>query len=309
MPSVRKNSKNTKVAAAKPVEEETKVVDIPTDEDIAELSAVEEVEEVDESSAVEETEPPKKVIVTPAARLIEVGLKLLETEEIKLAALRDSIITANVVITEKINRAKNACNRALTNRLFVATKDTDLEGYTLKAATIENHCASKVTVFEAELIKRLAGVDKRIAIKEEKIRGIRSKSDLRIKIAKHRAANDPKNMTATQAKSFHQRERKRLFEDDTGVKTSTGMPKTRLMQRANGRVVSTKKSQSASKSPWILALAAAREKLGVKGFVPCGGKTEEGQKLLAFAREFHVEFKAEAAKKKAGEGDVEETKE
>merc|ERR1712190_513206 len=78
------------------------------------------------------------------------------------------------------------------------------------------------------------------------------------------------------------------------VKTYTGLKKSDLTKNKNGKIVSKKASAWAKKRPgfkkivaWGAAFAKARKALGVKGFVACGGKTKQGQALLAKTRSFY----------------------
>merc|ERR1719510_2572911 len=80
----------------------------------------------------------------------------------------------------------------------------------------------------------------------------------------------------------------------TKVKTSGGLKKGDLKKNKSGKVVSKKASDAARKRKgfkkivaWGTAFKAARKALGVKGFVPCGGKTAQGKALLAKTRSFY----------------------
>merc|ERR1740122_395623 len=76
------------------------------------------------------------------------------------------------------------------------------------------------------------------------------------------------------------------------VKTSGGLKKTDLIKNKRGKVVG-KKTQAAGKkaykhvAKWMGAVVKARKALGVKGFVAVGGKTKQGQAILAKARSFY----------------------
>merc|ERR1719188_2010412 len=77
----------------------------------------------------------------------------------------------------------------------------------------------------------------------------------------------------------------------TKVKTSGGLKKSDLKKNKAGKIVSIKASNRAKKSKgyskimaWSKAMSAARKSLGIKGFCPCGGKTKQGQALLAKTR-------------------------
>merc|ERR1719335_1352607 len=66
------------------------------------------------------------------------------------------------------------------------------------------------------------------------------------------------------------------------------MKKTDLKKNKAGKIVSRKASDAAKKkkgfkkiAAWGAAFKAARKALGIKGFCPCGGKTRQGQQLLA----------------------------
>merc|ERR1712039_11082 len=74
--------------------------------------------------------------------------------------------------------------------------------------------------------------------------------------------------------------------------SKTGLKKTDLIKNKNGKVVSKKMSLKGKKvykqiSNWTVAFNKARKSLGVKGFVPCGGKTAQGQALLKKTRSFY----------------------
>merc|ERR1712014_212742 len=59
-----------------------------------------------------------------------------------------------------------------------------------------------------------------------------------------------------------------------------------LQKDKRGHKIVSKKSEKASQQPWNKAVRRAREHLGCQGFVPIGGKTQRGKKLLAKARFF-----------------------
>merc|ERR1711962_1483144 len=77
-------------------------------------------------------------------------------------------------------------------------------------------------------------------------------------------------------------------------KTATGLEKSDLMVRRTGKVV-TKKQNARGKKVYVKnglakftkAVMAARKALGIKGFVPIGGKTPKGQALLKKARSLY----------------------
>merc|ERR1712060_83993 len=78
------------------------------------------------------------------------------------------------------------------------------------------------------------------------------------------------------------------------VKTTGGLKKSDLFKNKHGKIVSKKASAAAKKkgsfkkfSSWGSAFQKARKALGVKGFVACGGKTKQGQALLAKTRSFY----------------------
>merc|ERR1711860_247618 len=78
----------------------------------------------------------------------------------------------------------------------------------------------------------------------------------------------------------------------TKEKTSGGLKKSALMKNKSGRVVS-KRSHAAGKKAYknvakfANAVKSARKALGIKGFVPIGGKTSRGQALLKKARSLY----------------------
>merc|ERR1711973_333791 len=76
------------------------------------------------------------------------------------------------------------------------------------------------------------------------------------------------------------------------VRTSGGLKKSSLMRNKHGRVVSKKLHAQGKKAyknvqKFANAVKAARKALGVKGFVPIGGKTAKGQALLKKARSLY----------------------
>jgi len=80
-------------------------------------------------------------------------------------------------------------------------------------------------------------------------------------------------------------------------KTVGGLKKSDLKLNKQGKVVSKKRSDNAKKhfknriAPWANAFKAARKALGIKGFVPNGGKTKRGQELLAKTRSLYKKSK------------------
>merc|ERR1711942_564050 len=76
------------------------------------------------------------------------------------------------------------------------------------------------------------------------------------------------------------------------VKTSGGLKKSSLIRNKHGRVVSKKAHAHGKKAyknvqKFANAVKAARKALGIKGFVPIGGKTAKGQALLKKARSLY----------------------
>merc|ERR1712226_1378240 len=74
-------------------------------------------------------------------------------------------------------------------------------------------------------------------------------------------------------------------------KTNSGLKKGDLMKNKNGKVVSKKQSAAGKKNfkriaKWSAALVKARKALGIKGFVPVGGKTTKGQQLYSKVKSF-----------------------
>ncbi|CAD7928963.1 unnamed protein product [Amoebophrya sp. A25] len=77
------------------------------------------------------------------------------------------------------------------------------------------------------------------------------------------------------------------------AKTSGGLKKSDLKKNKAGKIVSVKASAAAKKSKgakkilaWSAALVKARKALGIKGFVPVGGKTAAGKALFAKVKSF-----------------------
>jgi len=80
----------------------------------------------------------------------------------------------------------------------------------------------------------------------------------------------------------------------TKEKTSGGLKKSDLKKNKVGKIVSAKRSAATKKSvgykkivAWGSAFSKARKALGIKGFVPCGGKTAQGKALYAKAKSFY----------------------
>merc|ERR1711929_50304 len=76
------------------------------------------------------------------------------------------------------------------------------------------------------------------------------------------------------------------------AKTSGGLRKSSLIKNKHGRVVSKKAHAHGKKAyrnvaKFANAVKAARKALGIKGFVPIGGKTSKGQALLKKARSLY----------------------
>merc|ERR1712080_631808 len=75
-------------------------------------------------------------------------------------------------------------------------------------------------------------------------------------------------------------------------KTGSGLTKASLTKNKSGKIVSKKSSAAGKKAygkikGWTLACQKARKALGLKGFVPCGGKTAQGKAFLAKAKSFY----------------------
>ena len=71
------------------------------------------------------------------------------------------------------------------------------------------------------------------------------------------------------------------------VRTQGGLKKHDLKMNRRGRIVSIKQSKAARKKweknglkNWSIAVQKARKKLNIQGFVPIGGRSNEGKKLL-----------------------------
>merc|ERR1719289_848615 len=78
----------------------------------------------------------------------------------------------------------------------------------------------------------------------------------------------------------------------TKAKTVGGLQKKDLVKSKSGKVVSRKQSEAGKKSyrriaKFTAAVKSARKALGIKGFVPIGGKTARGQALLKKARSLY----------------------
>merc|ERR1712217_213633 len=83
-----------------------------------------------------------------------------------------------------------------------------------------------------------------------------------------------------------------VFKGTKG-KSNGGLKKADLVKSKTGKVVSKKMSLNAKKhfakriGAWSAAVQRARKSLGIKGFVPVGGKTAKGQAFLKAARSFY----------------------
>merc|ERR1712087_40635 len=77
-------------------------------------------------------------------------------------------------------------------------------------------------------------------------------------------------------------------------KTVGGLTKASLVKSRSGKVVSKKQSAQGKKvygrtiKAWADATKAARKALGIKGFVPMGGKSAAGRALYAKAKAIHA---------------------
>merc|ERR1719309_1499675 len=78
------------------------------------------------------------------------------------------------------------------------------------------------------------------------------------------------------------------------AKTQGGLQKKDLVKNKRGKVVSRKQSEASKKKfrkngldKFAAAVKSARKALGIRGFVPIGGKTSRGQALLKKARSIY----------------------
>merc|ERR1719509_111772 len=74
-------------------------------------------------------------------------------------------------------------------------------------------------------------------------------------------------------------------------KTGGGSTKADLKKNKHGKVVSKKMSAKSSRLAWPKAVVAARKALGIKGFLPVGGKTPAGKRLLEKTRALYKSMK------------------
>merc|ERR1711920_287292 len=86
--------------------------------------------------------------------------------------------------------------------------------------------------------------------------------------------------------------KKRSVFFGTKAKTWGGLTKADLIKSKKGKIVSKKSSANGKKAykriaKWTASVTKARKALGVKGFLPVGGKTAAGQALLKKARSFY----------------------
>ncbi len=68
-------------------------------------------------------------------------------------------------------------------------------------------------------------------------------------------------------------------------RTKGGLTARDLTRNSQGKIVSKNKSNEAKSRSWIKATKLARDELRLTGFQAVGGKTAEGQILLAKVRE------------------------
>merc|ERR1719509_634900 len=120
--------------------------------------------------------------------------------------------------------------------------------------------------------KRSAMKAKRPAMKVKKSTGMKKKAMKVSKIARGRLAK---------SQVFSGRKEK----------TIGGSKKADLKKNKHGKVVSKKMSLRSSRTLWPKALVAARKALGVKGFMPCGGRTPAGKRLLEKTRTIYKSMK------------------
>mmetsp|Transcript_8926 Transcript_8926/g.21779 ORF Transcript_8926/g.21779 Transcript_8926/m.21779 type:complete len:367 (-) Transcript_8926:294-1394(-) len=78
------------------------------------------------------------------------------------------------------------------------------------------------------------------------------------------------------------------------LRTTGGLTKEGLKRNKRGKIVSRKAAAATMRKPqtktvlnWAGCLKAARQLLGLVGFVPCGGKTEAGQRLYRETRRLY----------------------
>merc|ERR1712133_131142 len=118
------------------------------------------------------------------------------------------------------------------------------------------------------------------------------------KIAMKRVMKSMKSMKAkkTMKKSVIARGRGAKARVFRGIKAKTqgGLKKTDLVKNKRGKVVSRKQSEASKKKfrkngldKSAAAVKSARKALGIRGFVPIGGKTSRGQALLKKARSIY----------------------
>merc|ERR1712203_729924 len=92
---------------------------------------------------------------------------------------------------------------------------------------------------------------------------------------------------AMKAKKVSVRGKKWQVLKGTRQKTNGGLKKSDLRKNKLGKVVSIKASKRGQANKWMAACVKARKALGVRGFRAIGGKSKEGQALLAKARSFY----------------------
>ena len=61
----------------------------------------------------------------------------------------------------------------------------------------------------------------------------------------------------------------------------------KFKKNRHGKIVSKKRSQLGKERSFPQAVKEARKQLKLTGFVPVGGRSEEGQKLLKLSRKLH----------------------
>merc|ERR1719312_1593841 len=107
-----------------------------------------------------------------------------------------------------------------------------------------------------------------------------------------KAATKPKAMKKRASNIAHGKYAKASVFRGSKEKTGGGLKKSQLMKNKQGKVVSRRSHAAGKKAyknvqKYANAVKAARKALGIKGFVPVGGKTAKGQALWKKAKSLY----------------------
>jgi len=107
-----------------------------------------------------------------------------------------------------------------------------------------------------------------------------------------------KTLTELAVKRREMMKVRRLVMEGKKEKTSGGLKKDDLIINKRGQVVSKRQSARGKElyakflKGWVDAVALARSKLALIGFIPAGGRTEQGQELYKTAKDIYDKDKS-----------------